>query len=403
MRKPVHVIGLGVEFPPLLTAQAQRVIDSAEVLIGGERLLAQYPDHPAQKITIRRNIDEILSILESREQENIVVLASGDPGFHGIPNTLINKLPREDIRILPHVSSLQVAFARIGVTWEDAILTSAHAHPVSQVVAWARRMPKLGILTDRENTPATIAAALLGAGIPDCRAVVAENLGTEKERIIDAHLSELNGREFADLNVLLVLQGKGWEPEVLIPYRDEEEYSHQRGMITKRDLRVFSIARMGIRPTHVLWDVGAGSGAMSVEMSHMAWQGQVFAVERDRENITCIENNRRKFGALNLNVIAGEAPEALIDLPQPQAVFIGGSGNKLAEILRVIHDRTAAGCKVVCNFATLENLALAMEVANRLGWQPNYSQVNIANSKTVGDLTRLDPLNPIFIFEGKHP
>lgn len=403
MKSPVYVVGLGIDSPPCLPKQAQDIILAAEILIGGKRLLAQYVQHPAEKMTIGRSINEIIARIEGRTDEKIVILASGDPGFHGIAGALINKLPDEDIRILPNVNSLQTAFARIGVPWNDAVLVSVHAHPLDQIVGWTRRVPKLGMLTDQRNTPAVIASTLLRAGLADCRVVVAENLGTSGECITDTKLSALPDMVFAPLNVLLILQGKGWRPEAVWRTREDEAYHHRRGLITKRELRTLSIARMNIRPTDVVWDIGAGSGAVSIEAAELAWQGKVYAIEKNAENLGYIEANRQKFGAINLEIIPGEAPDALYGLPAPQAVFIGGSGGKLDEILQCIDAEAPVGCRIVCNFVTLENLIAGLNLMKALHWQPGFRQINISYSKTIASLTRLEPLNPVFILEGIHP
>ena len=403
MSFPVYVIGLGVGTPPVLDHQAQALIASADFLVGGKRLLAEFAGHPAERIEFNADFNQLLDIIRSRGKKRIVVLASGDPGFHGIAASLRQRLSDEDIRVLPNVSSLQAAFDRLAIPWHDAALTSAHAHPLEQLVGWLQRYRKIGVLTDHTNTPAHIAKTLIHAGIPDCRAVVAENLGLPSERIVDGCLFGLVDQEFAPLNVMLILQGNDWQPVDVFPYREDGAYEHQRGLITKRDIRALSIARMRIQPHYVIWDIGAGSGAMSVEMAQLAWQGQVYAIERQPSGVSAIKSNRQRFGALNLHVIEGEAPSALEGLPQPQVVFIGGSGSLLPEIFDTLHQRLDPGHRVVCNFATLENLQLAQSVTRVLDWQTEISQINISHSKPVGNLTRFEPLNPIYIFEGIHP
>jgi precorrin-6B C5,15-methyltransferase / cobalt-precorrin-6B C5,C15-methyltransferase len=403
MKKPVWIVGMGIDRTPMLSPQAQDVIQRAQILIGGERLLAQYAHHPGEKLAINRNLEAVLARIAQRRDEEIVLLASGDPGFHSIAGTLIRELPDEEINILPNVNALQAAFARIGVPWNDAIFTSAHGHPLAQIIAWTKRFPKVGILTDQCNTPRVIAEMMLNSGLGDCRVVIAENLGGTDESIIDTNLSVVADQVFAPLNVMLVLQDKDWRPEPVFQNRNEDSYEHRRGLITKRDLRALSIARMRIRPTDVIWDIGAGSGAVSIEIAEMAWQGRVFAIEKDPQNIGFINRNRKNFGAFNLEIVSGEAPEALGELPIPQAVFIGGSGGKLPGILRFIEGASGNGCRVVCNLTTFENLNTGLAEMNTLGWKPTFSQVNISHSKTIASFTRLEPLNPIFILTGDTP
>ena len=403
MKSPLWIIGLGITSPACLSAQVQEVIGEAGVLIGGSQQLNQFADHPAQKVIISKNIKEIITQIKERGTEKIVILTSGAPGFHSIAGVLLENLPEEDIQIIPNVSSLQEAFARVGVPWNGAVFTSAHAHSLAEIIGWVRRIPRLGILTDLVNTPAVIAETLLACGAADCRAVVAENLGTQDEKVTDTFLSLLPTKKFSPLNVLLLLRDKNWLADAVLLTREDEAYSHRSGLITKRDLRLLSIARLQISPNSVVWDIGAGSGAVSIEMANLAWQGKVFAVEKETQNLNFIKDNRDKFGMLNLNIVAGEAPEILAGLPAPQAVFIGGSGGKLAGILQYISRVTSKGCRITGNFATLENLNEGLEVMKNLGWRPSFSLVNISQSRTIGSLTRLEPLNPIFILEGTCP
>ena len=400
MSYPVLVVGVGAEGAESLTPDLRERIAQADQLWGGERLLAHWAGHPAEKVVIRAHIANLVERLRRRGEARVVVLASGDPGFYGIAGTLLRHLPADEIEIVPHVSSLQLAFARAGIPWNDAIFTSAHARPLAEVVGWARRAPKLGILTDEEQTPAMIARTLLAAGIADCRAVVAENLGLPDESLTDTRLSALPGLEFAPLNVLLLIRDPGWRPRPAFAPRPDEAYAHRRGLITKADVRALSLARLALKETDTAWDIGAGSGAVSIEMAELAWRGQVFAVEHDEENLGYIRENVARFGALNVVVVEGRAPAALEGLPQPAAVFIGGTGGELKAILRHIASVAPPGCRVVMNLATLENLHDALAVMRALDCSPQVAQVSVARGKAIAGRTRLAPLNPVFILTG---
>ena len=410
MTQPVLVVGVGGDGPEGLPPSVRERIDKADQLWGGKRLLALWPDHPAEKVVMRAGghpahnrtlVDELVERLKQRGEERVVVLASGDPGFYGIAGTLARHFPSDELDIIPHVSSLQLAFARVGIPWNDAIFTSAHARPLSEVVGWAKRASKLGILTDRTQTPALIAQTLIAVGLEDCRAIVAENLGLPDEQLTDTRLSALTEMDFSPLNVLLLVRDEDWRPRPAFAPRPDDHYAHRRGLITKTDVRALSLARLALRETDIVWDIGAGSGAMSVEAAELVWRGQVFAVERDEENLGHIRQNVRRFGTPNVTVVEGWAPAILADLPQPRAVFVGGTSGEMRAILEHIDRVASLGCRVVVNLVTLENLSRTLDEMRSLGWSPQVTQVSLAYGSEIADMTRLSPLNPVFIVWGE--
>ncbi len=401
MTHKILVVGVGADGPDGLSTTLQNKIAVADQLWGGKRLLSLWPDHPAEKITIGADVAERVEMLAHRGNQRVVILASGDPGFYGLTATLRRHLSAAELDIIPHPGSLPLAFARAGLPWNDAIFTSAHARPLAEVVGWAKRAPKLGILTDSKQTPAFIAQTLRQVGLPDCRAIVAENLGHPDEKLTDTRLSALPGMEFGPLNVLLLIQDDDWQPRPSFGPRPDGAYAHRRGLITKADVRALSLTRLALRETDIVWDIGAGSGAVSVEMAELAWRGQVYAIEYDAQNLGYIRQNCRNFGALNVTIVEGRAPTILTNLPTPSAVFIGGTGGAMTGILHFLNHSVQPGCRIVMNLATLENLHQAMEHMKTQGWKPEITQVNLAYSQPIAGLTRLTPQNPVFIISGE--
>jgi len=400
MAHKVLVVGVGSEGPAGLPLVLQNRIAQADLLCGSERLLKHWAGLQVEKMIIRANIPELVERLRRRGEARVVVLASGDPCFYGIAGTLLRYLPADELEIVPHVTSPQLAFARAGIPWSDAIFTSAHARPLAEVVGWARRAPKLGILTDHKHTPALIAKTLLAAGIEDCRAIVAENLGLPDEQLTDTHLSALPGMEFSPLNVLLLIHDPDWRPQPVFAPRPAEAYAHRRGLITKAEVRTLILARLALSETDIAWDIGAGSGAVSIEMALLAWRGRVFAVEQDAENLAYLRENISRFGVLNVEVVAGSAPAALEGLPQPDAVFIGGSGGQMQGILDVVCRRLRPGGRIVLSVVTLENLNEAVSGLKARGFAAEMTLVNVARSKSIADLTRFEALTPVFVVTG---
>ena len=400
MAHKVLVVGVGSEGPAGLPLVLQNRIAQADLLCGSERLLEHWAGLQVEKMVIRANIPELVERLRRRGEARVVVLASGDPCFYGIAGTLLRYLPADELEIVPHVTSPQLAFAKAGIPWSDAIFISAHARPLAEVVGWARRAPKLGILTDHKHTPALIAEVLLKAGIEDCRAIVAENLGLPDERLTDTRLSALPGMEFSPLNVLLLIHDPDWRPQPVFAPRPAEAYAHRRGLITKAEVRALILARLALSETDIAWDIGAGSGAVSIEMALLAWRGRVFAVEQDAENLAYLRENISRFGVLNVEVVAGSAPAALEDLPRPDAVFIGGSGGQMPGILDVVCRRLRPGGRIVLSVVTLENLNEAVSGLKARGFAAEMTLVNVARSKSIADLTRFEALTPVFVVTG---
>lgn len=404
MLEPVVVIGVGVDGLDSLTPQAREWIALADQLWGSERLLALFPEFTGQRVTLSRNIAAALETLKTRRaQERIALLASGDPGFFGVGSSLLKILPPAEVLLIPQVSTLQTAFARARLSWQDAHFTSAHARPLAEVIGLARRFPKLGILTDPQHTPALIAEKLLAAGIPDCRAIVCENLGETREAVTDTRLSGLIGRSFSDLNVLLLVQDTEWQPAPLPRLQPDDAYAHRNGLITKIDIRALCLSRLALRETDLVWDIGAGSGAVSLEMAELAWRGKVFAIEKDAECLGYLHENAARFGVLNVEIVAGEAPAALQGLPAPSAVFLGGSSGQLPEILAALSQAARPGCRLTATFAILENMLQAYHWLKQSGWEPALAQAQMSYGAPLADGIRLTPSNPIFIINGRKP
>lgn len=388
----VVVVGIGDNGADSLSRDALRRVEDAELLLGGERQLSFFANHPADKLTIRDNLKEIAARLQN-ETRRVVVLASGDPLFYGIAGYLATKIGRDRLEVLPNISSMQLAFARIKESWHDAALVSCHAKPVEDALDVIRDAKKVGIFTDNQNTPARIARELLKAGIGGFLAHVCENLGGDDERVSSWTLEELAERSFSPLNVLVLTkraemppsQGREWT--IGIP--EEAFYQRQplKGLITKTEVRVLSLAKMRLRPGNVVWDVGAGSGSVSIEAALLG--AKVWAIEKNKEDCEIIRRNIEKFDAPQITVVHGVAPAALFDLPTPDAVFIGGSGGEMSEIIRLCRERLAPGGRLVINVATLENLGQAPA--------RNVILVQISRTRPILDLHRFEALNPVFI------
>ena len=387
-------MGIGDAGAVSLLPEARAAVEAAELLCGGERHLGFFPDHPAERLVLRANVGEVVERLRS-ERRRAVVLASGDPDCYGIGPILAKQLGADRVRILPNVGAVQLACARLGIAWHDAAILSAHGRPLDGIFPAVLRARTAVVLTDDRNTPAALARALLAAGAGQARLDVFEHLGGPRERHVGGCPAEIAGQAFAPLNTVVVRHDGPPPPLALgLP---EDAYAHRAGQITKAEVRVISLSQLRLHERSVVWDVGAGCGSVAIEAAALARAGKVFAIERDPTQIELLRENARRHAAGNVVVVEGAAPEALGGLPEPDAVFVGGSGGALAAIAAAAMARLRPGGRLVANLATLEHLAELGALARPEGWPCEVTQVAVARSVPVADLTRLAALNPVFV------
>jgi precorrin-6Y C5,15-methyltransferase (decarboxylating) len=313
-------------------------------------------------------------------------------------------MPVEDLEFIPHPSSVQWAFARAGVAWEDAAFVSLHGRGREGLAARVRRRRKVALLTDRVNEPPALARHLLEHGARNLRAVLCEDLGGAGERVRRCALEELAALEdVRALNVLLLLRPEGWSPPPTIPCLPDDAFERRRGLVTKREVRLLALGALGLREDSVVWDVGAGSGSVAVEAALVACEGRVCAVESDPEAVERCRRNARAHGADNLRVVAGRAPEALGGLEAPDAVFVGGSGGRLTEILALADARLRPGGRLVVSAVTLETLEEARRALGELGLAAEITLASLARSAPLAGRTRLVPVSPVHLVTAAKP
>ena len=396
----IAVIGIGDDGPASLAPRARELLGSAELLVGGRRHLAHFAEHPAECLAIVDNVEAVLDRLAAEVgRRRCVVLASGDPSLFGIGPLIAERLGRERVDILPQPSAAALAFNRLGLAWQEAAVLSAHGRPLAALLDAARGARRLAILTDDRNTPAAVANALLEAGWVDCRAFVCEHLGGPRERIVESSLSALPGQSFARLNVLVLPDAR--PPASRGFGRSEDDYRHARGQITKAEVRAVALAKLRLPPTGLLWDVGAGSGALAIEAAGLMPSGRVLAVERDPGQLACLRANVERLAAANVEVVAGAAPAALTELPSPDRVFVGGGGSDLAAIIQCCLARLGPTGRLVANAATLDSALTAEAALRRAGWHAELVQLAVSRGARVNAGTRLQALNPVFVVTGE--
>jgi precorrin-6Y C5,15-methyltransferase (decarboxylating) len=396
--KTIHVIGAGVEGQEGFSRRALDLIEQADLLIGGTRQLELFPEFSGETFVIGRELGQVLSRVEKAEGA-VVVLASGDPLFFGIGRYLLRNLPATDLEFVPNVSSVQYAFAKIQQPWDDAIFVSVHGRGIKGAVDQIVSHDKAAVLTDEVNNPQMIARELLDRGRDGYAAYLCEDLGTDQENIVQTDIRGLLERKAAPLNVLILVKeyesgGEGVGPGLGIP---DDEFATVKKLITKEEVRAVSLAKLRLRHDMTLWDIGAGSGSVSIEADHLLPNGRVFAVERNPQCLEYLKENMRKFNSRNISLIDGEAPACLEDLPDPDRVFIGGSGGHLWNILQAADGRLATGGRMVLNAVTLDTLTSATEFFENTGYELEVTTVNISRTRPLTDYKMFEAFNPVFI------
>jgi precorrin-6Y C5,15-methyltransferase (decarboxylating) len=398
-------VGIGADGCAGLSSRAAGAVASARVLAGGARHLAFFPQFQGERIALDRNLAAALDrIAVLADEDPVCVLASGDPLFFGIGARFLERMPVEDLEFIPHPSSVQWAFARAGVAWEDAAFVSLHGRGREGLAARVRRRRKVALLTDRVNEPPALARHLLEHGARDLQAVLCEDLGGIGERVRRCALEELAALEdVRSLNVLLLLRPDGWSPPPTIPCLPDDAFERRRGLVTKREIRLLALGALGLRDDSVVWDVGAGSGSVAVEAALVACEGRVCAVESDPEAAERCRRNARAHGADNVRLVAGRAPEALDGLEAPDAVFVGGSGGRLSEILTLAAARLRPGGRLVVSAVTLETLEEARRSLGDLGLATEVTLASLARSAPLAGRTRLVPGSPVHLVAAAKP
>jgi len=401
-RQAVTVIGMGDDGCASLTSRAVNAVAAAQVLVGGERNLAFFPQFNGERIAIKGALEPVLDRVASLANEHqVCVLASGDPLFFGIGAKVAARVGAEHVAFLPAPSSMQWAFARTGIAWDDAAFVSVHGRSAEGFVNRVRSLSKVAVLTDAESSPAALATRLLEYGDADWTAWVCEWLGGTGERVRSFALPELSAaRDIDPLNVLLLVRGPDWRCHTSIPYLHEDAFAKRmpkNGLITKREVRLLSLGALALRPDSVVWDIGAGSGSVSIEAAMLAPRGRVYAIEIDPEGVAICRDNVRTHGTDNVRVIEGRAPEALAALEAPDAVFVGGSKGSMDAIVGASLAALRPGGRLVINAVTLENVGEAYASLRSRSLDPEVTLVQVSRGVPLARYQRYEALNPIHI------
>lgn len=395
----VTLIGMGSGQPENLTLQGLAALRQADLILGARRLLAVLPAGCTENRAAAYRPDEVAELLQTSGAENAVLVYSGDTGFYSGASSMMEKLEALGVRarVLPGLSSIQLLAAALGRPWQGWNLVSAHGRTCDPVAECMQGRPTF-FLTGGSEDPATLCAQLTAEGFGDVQGVVGQCLGTPEEKLFRGSVKELAAGRFNSLSVLLV------EAAEVLPRRapglPDEAFERGDVPMTKQEVRAAVLAKLAVRPEDILWDVGAGTGSVSVELALAAPRGRVYAVECRPEGCALIKANREKFRTRNLVLVEGLAPAALSDLPAPDAVFIGGSKGSLAAIVDAALDKNP-DARICVSAIALETLSAAVAALTAKGRTVQVSQIAVSRAKAVGGLHLMMAQNPIYLITGE--
>ncbi len=395
LAKPkVTVLGIGMGSEETLTIQGKRAVQEADLVIGARRM-ADSVGMPGQKVVYEYRSEAILKYIEEHpEFENILIVLSGDVGFYSGAKKLLEGLG-SDTQVICGISSVVYFMSRIHMSWEDAKLLSAHGKNCN-LIHYICHYRKVFAILGSGREIGNLAAKLVSYGMSDVMLYVGEKLSYPEEKIFAKTAGELIGYEGDALCVVCACNPKA-KPMLLVHGIRDEEFIRGKAPMTKEEIRTVSLSKLQLPKDAICYDVGAGTGSLSVEMALRAFDGEVYAIEKKDEAAELIHENKMKFAADNLEVIKGEAPEALKSLPAPTHVFIGGSSGNLSQIVDLLMEKNPE-VRIVINCITLETVGEALQVIkNQQFTETDIVQISAARSKEIGRYHMMMGENPIYI------
>ena len=409
MRK-VTIIGAGPGNPDLLSRAALDAIDIADVVIGAHRALAGIDVPPdVVRCELVKTADIVAALTDAASWQRAVVVMTGDVGLFSGARRLVEALSGDaqvDVRVIPGISSASYLAARLARPWQDWRFASAHG-VACDIVAEAERAGELFLATSGGEDPSRLSGELVQAGFGDARVTVAERLSYPDERITCATASEIAGQTFDDLNVMLIeFAGCAGSPaNSRWPYASsgipDELFIRGDVPMTKQEVRAVALAKLRLTATDTVWDVGAGTGSVSIEAALVARAGSVWAVERNATGVRLIRENADAFGCGNVHAVPGVAPEALAKLPVPDAVFVGGSAGELPSIVEAALEKNSQVrlCVPCVTVETLTEACALLSGSRFKGFEA--CQVSAARAEAVGSYHLMKAQNPVFLVSAR--
>ena len=392
----VYIVGTGAEGENSLTKEAKTAIDSAGLLIGAERMLKPYVGS-GKEVFAGYRPEMIAEKLSSCEHSAAAVLMSGDCGFFSGAKKLLPLLADHEVRIIPGISSAAMFCSRLGISYEDMKFVTLHGRS-SNIAVNVRLNERCFFLLGGEMTAARVCRVLCSYGLSDVTVHIGTDLGYEGETVTSGRAEELVETDTSGLTVMIVENSRalGHIPSGI----DDEEFRRSTIPMTKSEVRCVAVAKLGICRNSVVWDIGCGTGSVSVEAAYRCPDGTVCAFDKDPGAAELTAENARLHGCDNIQVTAGSCPEALAGAAAPDKVFIGGSSGDMDGIFEAVHGKAPAA-DIAVTAVSLETLRQTVSCFERYGAAPQIVQISVTRTKRVGSHTMLQGQNPVFVIWGR--
>ena len=394
LSQKISLVGIGMGAEKTLTLEGKKALNEAELLIGAKRM-TEAVQKPGQMVLHEYRSEKIVEYIREHPKYRTVAIAlSGDVGFYSGAKKLIDQLDG-NVEVICGISSVVYFMSKIGLSWDDAKIVSAHGRNCN-LISLIRHNPKVFSILGTEDGVAVLASRLVYYGMGDVTLYVGENLSYENEKIFHDKAANLTEYRGDALSVVTACNEKA-TPLSAVHGISDGEFLRGKAPLTKEEVRTVSLSKLRLSEDSVCYDVGAGTGSVSVEMALRAWMGQVYAIEKKEDALALLKENKKKFAVDNLAIIPGVAPEAMTELPAPTHAFIGGSSGNMQDIINLLLEKNPK-VRIVINCITLETVTEAMNAIRDFGLEDvDIVQLAAARSKSIGRYHMMMGENPIYI------
>lgn len=394
LSQKISLVGIGMGAEKTLTLEGKKALNEAELLIGAKRM-TEAVQKPGQMVLHEYRSEKIVEYIREHPKYRTVAIAlSGDVGFYSGAKKLIDQLDG-NVEVICGISSVVYFMSKIGLSWDDAKIVSAHGRNCN-LISLIRHNPKVFSILGTEDGVAVLASRLVYYGMGDVTLYVGENLSYENEKIFHDKAANLTEYRGDALSVVTACNEKA-TPLSAVHGISDGEFLRGKAPMTKEEVRTVSLSKLRLSEDSVCYDVGAGTGSVSVEMALRAWMGQVYAIEKKEDALALLKENKKKFAVDNLVIIPGVVPEAMTELPAPTHAFIGGSSGNMQDIINLLLEKNPK-VRIVINCITLETVTEAMNAIRDFGLEDvDIVQLAAARSKSIGRYHMMMGENPIYI------